>query len=986
MQQFAREYPLGTGLPSSPGPADPSQLPVAFADRGDFAHDAAEGAGGIEEEVDVDVALAYALDDHMHDWDVDHADMQMGDSEGDGMALVAVPGDEADDGMGLPPLLSCADAEEIIAETEKQQPGHCSPPSASPSAPVSALPPPYTQADSRLSQTSAGEPSASQAAPFGYLQPTTHSAQQQQHQQQQQQQPSQEPAEDHSLPMEEPTSEGGPSVQEERRAAETVAPAPTTQGIPRSPPPVVVHTPPSKTLPSTRTEDAPSLLPSVAVSATHSYSASVSLAGGTHTGGVQKVLAYAARMGGAAGKKREAERPVRRPVSRFVEETSFFERQEMWSVRKQQKQLDRVKRKDEKELEACSFQPFRVPLQFSNQGGTQRPPARPATFKVNVSQLLQRLAEPKRQYIQVVDRCQIAQSHLTKRRENTEVDRYCTFHPNILPSQRKVPALHSNLQKRDEQEDTAQPLLQRPITLSLPPSPEPSPPTSPSPPRANVEVVDGGKKGARVLFGWRKDAAARSAALSESYRERRRHQAMSDAVKECTFTPKVKEPPAEMVMARSYLRLHPVTRLTEFTPSRSKRPDSAPPRGKGGGPPEGQGDGGDGDMMPGEASRSTATYSEDEAQKIFFGFLYRQNVHEHLRMKRLQHLAKQGQPSHKPTISQVSQRVASRRSHQWRQWAAQTGLTKKQPELKPPPPDTIALAPFWGSDKGRDVSPPPPRLGHMDRLQLEAVRVQWKKRREEARLREADADWFAPTINRMSQARGERGVVSMSYGDRLRREQKLMERRAAQERLVDQQLSFVPELNASRHKAHSSLTDLRRVKTASRYMERLQKEQCIRNKAAETFRRQRDEQEVRECSFHPKVRRLPEYIRRMARGYRLARDSSAQPPLPSRNCGHSPFTSPFARAAGYSASARGVSPSTPCKAAPSPSSSPQRRRDDVGVSNRPPPTAAPPAAGGGGGGGGDHEDVDILVDILVNGHQEGRDAAIDLDALTRPGR
>jgi hypothetical protein len=120
---------------------------------------------------------------------------------------------------------------------------------------------------------------------------------------------------------------------------------------------------------------------------------------------------------------------------------------------------------------------------------------------------------------------------------------------------------------------------------------------------------------------------------------------------------------------------------------------------------------------------------------------------------------------------------------------------------------------------------------------------------------------FRPAIRPSSQARKPRSWVALSRGDYLRKQRSLERARQQQEELLRSTHTFKPVMYTPPGTFAS--TRGRLLATESSFTERIRRMRQARESKALHAKWEREEKEMRECTFHPVTGRMPRSLMRL---------------------------------------------------------------------------------------------------------------------------
>lgn len=215
---------------------------------------------------------------------------------------------------------------------------------------------------------------------------------------------------------------------------------------------------------------------------------------------------------------------------------------------------------------------------------------------------------------------------------------------------------------------------------------------------------------------------------------------------------------------------------------------------------------------------SSATTDRRQRQKDFEKFLARQNQKEMRKQLKLEQVAQQCTSSHTPKLCKKSLKMAS----------------------KTKPGDFL------------------------ERVANDALKKENDFLRKKARAADPECT-FQPRITDHAKKKPARSLVELSRGDSLRREtnSRLLKLRAEERELSE--LTFQPKLKGERE-AES------RLKVASdpeNYLNRIRKAQESSATKQRKAMQQLELEEMSECTFHPKIHKVPTYVKRIVRSLSL---------------------------------------------------------------------------------------------------------------------
>eukprot|EP00891_Asterochloris_glomerata_P006719 jgi/Astpho2/6719/Aster-x0739 len=121
---------------------------------------------------------------------------------------------------------------------------------------------------------------------------------------------------------------------------------------------------------------------------------------------------------------------------------------------------------------------------------------------------------------------------------------------------------------------------------------------------------------------------------------------------------------------------------------------------------------------------------------------------------------------------------------------------------------------------------------------------------------------FHPEISRRAHQRAPRSLEELSEGDRLRRhcylEQLRLEKLLEEEKL----LTFKPQINP-----YPDVQPRLSLRNPDAYLQQVRSKEAARMALQLEMRRQREEEELKDCTFSPKTGQMPDYLKRMANGH-----------------------------------------------------------------------------------------------------------------------
>ena len=309
---------------------------------------------------------------------------------------------------------------------------------------------------------------------------------------------------------------------------------------------------------------------------------------------------------------------------------------------------------------------------------------------------------------------------------------------------------------------------------------------------------------------------------------------------ECTFKPQVNEIPQEMAAARVYVSADIFDRLSRTSNTQSgdqniqrARDDSAM----------------DVDMFMHKSSReekrpasagqtskarsqpTTPGVDRRQRQLEFEKFLARQNQKEIRRQLKLEQVAKQCTSSHTPKLCKKSLRIAS--------------------ESKPG--------------------------DFLERVATDALKKENQFFRKKAKAADPECT-FKPAITEHARKKPARSLVELSRGDSLRKEtnSRLLKLRAEERELAE--LTFQPKLQGG----SGGESKLKVASDPNNYLSRLRKAQEQSATKQRQVMQQMEREELSECTFHPKIHKVPTYVKRIVRSLSLGPDRKKNNNTPKR--------------------------------------------------------------------------------------------------------
>jgi len=155
---------------------------------------------------------------------------------------------------------------------------------------------------------------------------------------------------------------------------------------------------------------------------------------------------------------------------------------------------------------------------------------------------------------------------------------------------------------------------------------------------------------------------------------------------------------------------------------------------------------------------------------------------------------------------------------------------------------------------------------------------------ETKKITEADPECtFNPTISNVGKAARPRSAFELSRGDLLSKERntKLMKLRCDQEQMTE--LTFKPVISkkAQKQAVEQKVNKPSLSTDPAQYLQALKEKQMQKDEAILVEKKQRDEKELEACTFAPKTKECPAYVKRIAKSMavmRAARGTGAQEP------------------------------------------------------------------------------------------------------------
>jgi len=219
-------------------------------------------------------------------------------------------------------------------------------------------------------------------------------------------------------------------------------------------------------------------------------------------------------------------------------------------------------------------------------------------------------------------------------------------------------------------------------------------------------------------------------------------------------------------------------------------------------------------IRPSSASSQGTLQSFDQ-------FLQRQQHMEKRRERRVQDVAKQVNPPHKPKLCRKSVEIANQRI------------------------------------KG----------DFLQRVARGAIRKEHENVRRKSRSMDPECT-FQPQITKTAKALPSRTATEMSRGDSLRKETnaRLMKLRVEQEELQD--LTFTPEVLTAPSEVEGRLKVLTEPDT---YVRRLQQKNAVHSNRKNKIVHEQEMKELEECTFKPQIHEAPAYVKRIVRSLSLTK-------------------------------------------------------------------------------------------------------------------
>ncbi|GMH33837.1 hypothetical protein BSKO_01671 [Bryopsis sp. KO-2023] len=136
---------------------------------------------------------------------------------------------------------------------------------------------------------------------------------------------------------------------------------------------------------------------------------------------------------------------------------------------------------------------------------------------------------------------------------------------------------------------------------------------------------------------------------------------------------------------------------------------------------------------------------------------------------------------------------------------------------------------------------------------------------------------FSPKITKKAMKMSKRTLEELSAGDTLRREALLEIKRAEKESQRMSEATFKPQLYKGY--AYEYVEPKLNMKDPASYLVAVQEKQRQQRQQEREAQRAREEQEVKECTFKPRTKALPEYIARMAKEHSKKKQNQQQTEL-----------------------------------------------------------------------------------------------------------
>uniref|UniRef100_A0A0G4GDK7 Uncharacterized protein n=1 Tax=Chromera velia CCMP2878 TaxID=1169474 RepID=A0A0G4GDK7_9ALVE len=191
-------------------------------------------------------------------------------------------------------------------------------------------------------------------------------------------------------------------------------------------------------------------------------------------------------------------------------------------------------------------------------------------------------------------------------------------------------------------------------------------------------------------------------------------------------------------------------------------------------------------------------------------------------------------------------------------------------------------------------------VGHLpceERLLLEGRRTELKKKMKEYQQTVADLEGFRPSVNSGRKGMGfekenegdeaeadvARGIACALalYDEAWRRKDRMTFLRDLAEEEKMRPFTFKPETNVGKPGAPSGASvlpcaDETGPDSTTLYLDRLRRVREIRDRRREAELKSREQREMEECTFRPRVRGAPPFVHRIARSLQVARNAAAR--------------------------------------------------------------------------------------------------------------
>uniref|UniRef100_A0A7S2WD98 Uncharacterized protein n=1 Tax=Mucochytrium quahogii TaxID=96639 RepID=A0A7S2WD98_9STRA len=146
-----------------------------------------------------------------------------------------------------------------------------------------------------------------------------------------------------------------------------------------------------------------------------------------------------------------------------------------------------------------------------------------------------------------------------------------------------------------------------------------------------------------------------------------------------------------------------------------------------------------------------------------------------------------------------------------------------------------------------------------------------RKEHETVRLKTRNHDpecTFQPKITKSAKKRPGRSAVEMSRGDSLRKETNARMMKLKVEQEEHQELTFTPEVNTTHKNTEGRLKILSEPET---YIRRLQHKTTLQSHRQTLAAQENEMKELGECTFKPEIHDAPKYVKRIVRSLALAK-------------------------------------------------------------------------------------------------------------------